>query len=69
MIGYSFAFTSDFQKALSAASAMIQILDKKSKIPADASAGLQLPNSVGSVTITDAEFSYPTRYWCSSRCE
>lgn len=61
MIGYSFAFTSDFQKALSAASAMIQILDKKSKIPADASAGLQLPNSIGSVTITDAEFSYPTR--------
>ena len=61
MIGYSFAFTADFQKAITAASKMIQILERKSKIGADPSAGLQLTDSMGNITISDAVFSYPTR--------
>ena len=61
MIGYSFAFTADFQKAITAASKMIQILERKSKIGADPSAGLDLTDSMGNITISDAVFSYPTR--------
>ena len=62
MIGYSFAFTADFQKAISAASKMIQIVDRKSAIDADPAAGLQLTDSVGNVSISNALFSYPNRY-------
>ena len=61
MIGYSFAFTADFQKAITAASNMIQILERKSKINADPSAGLQLTDSMGNISLSDAVFSYPTR--------
>ena len=61
MIGYSFAFTADFQKAITAASKMIQILERKSKIGADPLEGLELTDSMGNITISDAVFSYPTR--------
>ena len=61
MIGYSFAFTADFQKAITAAFKMIQILERKSKIGADPSSGLQLTDSMGNITVSDAVFSYPTR--------
>ena len=61
MIGYSFAFTADFQKAITAASNMIQILERKSKINADPSVGLQLTDSMGNISLSDAVFSYPTR--------
>ena len=61
MIGYSFAFTADFQKAITAAFKMIQILERKSKLGADPSSGLQLTDSMGNITVSDAVFSYPTR--------
>ena len=61
MIGYSFAFTADFQKAISAASRMIHIFERKSKVDANPSAGLKLVDEIGNISMKDAEFSYPTR--------
>ena len=62
MIGYSFAFTADFQKAISAASRMTYIFERKSKVDVHPSAGLKLVDNIGNINMNDAEFSYPTRY-------
>ena len=61
MIGYSFAFTADFQKALSAASRMIHIFERKSKVDTNPSAGLKLVDDIGNISMSDAVFAYPTR--------
>ena len=61
MIGYSFAFTADFQKAISAASRMTYIFERKSKVEVNPSAGLKLVDNIGNINMNDAEFSYPTR--------
>ena len=61
MIGYSFAFTADFQKAITAASRMLAILVRRPKMEAGAEVGLQLPENVGNVRLQDAKFSYPNR--------
>ena len=61
MIGYSFAFTADFQKALSAASRMIHIFERKSKVDTNPSAGLKLVDDIGNISMKDAVFAYPTR--------
>ena len=61
MIGYSFAFTGDFQKALSAASRMIHIFERKSKVDTNPSAGLKLVDDIGNISMNDAVFTYPTR--------
>ena len=61
MIGYSFAFTSDFQKAISAASRMISIFERHSKVDANMNEGIKLVDEIGNINMKDAEFSYPTR--------
>ena len=61
MIGYSFAFTSDFNKALIAASRVFQLLDRQPLIDGSNSAGLQVGVVGGKVVVKDVGFSYPSR--------
>ena len=61
MIGYSFAFVSDFNKAMVAAARVFQLLDRKPLIDANPSSGLKMDDVHGNVGVTDAEFHYPTR--------
>jgi len=60
MIGYSFAFTADFNKALVAASRIFSLLDRRPEIDANPATGLQV-NVSGNIDVTNAGFSYPTR--------
>jgi len=61
MVGYAFAFTADFNKALSAAARVFHLLDRKPLIDTNPTAGLKLNQVEGNVSLKDAEFSYPTR--------
>lgn len=61
MIGYSFAFVSDFNKAMVAAARVFQLLDRKPLIDANPSTGLKVNEVQGNVDVQDAEFHYPTR--------
>merc|ERR1719328_170049 len=61
MIGYSFAFVSDFNKAMVAAARVFQLLDRKPLIDANQDAGLKLDDVHGNVDVKEAEFHYPTR--------
>ena len=61
MVGYSFAFTADFNKAMVAAARVFQLLDRKPLIDTNPSAGLKLNQVDGNVKVKDAEFTYPTR--------
>ena len=61
MIGYAFAFVSDFNKALVAAARVFQLLDRKPLIDANPSSGLKMNDVNGNVDLKDAEFHYPTR--------
>merc|ERR1719150_827082 len=61
MIGYSFAFVSDFNKAMVAAARVFQLLDRKPLIDANPFSGLKMDDVHGNVGVTDAEFHYPTR--------
>ena len=61
MVGYSFAFTADFNKAMVAASRVFKLIDRKPQIDTNPTAGLKLDQIHGNVKIEDAEFTYPTR--------
>jgi len=61
MIGYSFAFVSDFNKAMVAAARVFHLLDRKPLIDANPSAGLKVNEVQGNVDVKEAEFHYPTR--------
>lgn len=61
MVGYSFAFVSDFNKAMIAAARVFQLLDRKPCIDTNPTVGLKLNEVEGNVAIKDAEFCYPTR--------
>ena len=61
MVGYSFAFVADFNKAMIAAARVFQLLDRKPLIDTNPAVGLKLNEVDGNVAIKDAEFSYPTR--------
>merc|ERR1711892_173759 len=61
MVGYSFAFVADFNKAMIAAARVFQLLDRKPLIDTNPAVGLKLNEVDGNVAIEDAEFSYPTR--------
>ena len=61
MVGYSFAFVADFNKAMIAAARVFQLLDRKPLIDTNPAVGLKLDEVEGNVDIKDAEFSYPTR--------
>jgi ATP-binding cassette subfamily B (MDR/TAP) protein 1 len=61
MIGYSFAFTADFNKALLAASRVFQLLDRRPQIDGSSAAGLQVEKVGGNVGVSEVGFSYPTR--------
>ncbi|XP_023344692.1 phosphatidylcholine translocator ABCB4 [Eurytemora carolleeae] len=61
MIGYSFAFTSDLQKAMMAAGRLSSIWARKSKIDVDSKEGVITAENMADITFTDVEFSYPTR--------
>ena len=61
MVGYSFAFTADFNKAMVAAARVFQLLDRKPLIDTNPSVGLKLNQVEGNVKLSDAEFTYPTR--------
>ena len=61
MIGYSFAFVSDFNKAMVAAARVFQLLDRKPLIDANPSTGLKVHEIQGNVDVKEAEFQYPTR--------
>merc|ERR1719402_1642011 len=61
MIGYSFAFTADANKALVAAGRVFLLIDRKPLIDVNPSAGLKTNSIDGNIDIKDAEFRYPTR--------
>merc|ERR1719483_1975780 len=61
MVGYSFAFVADFNKAMIAAARVFQLLDRKPLIDTNPAVGLKLNEVEGNVVLKDAEFSYPTR--------
>lgn len=61
MLGQAFAFSGDFNLAVSAASRVFHLLDRKAKIDANPSVGLKLGQVDGRVEVKEAEFSYPTR--------
>ena len=61
MVGYSFAFTADFNKAMVAAARVFQLLDRKPLIDTNPSAGLKLNQVGGNVKLKEAQFTYPTR--------
>jgi len=61
MVGYSFAFVADFNKAMVAAARVFQLLDRQPLIDTNPATGLKLAEVKGNVAIKDAEFSYPTR--------
>ena len=61
MIGYAFAFISDFNKAMVAAARVFHLLDRKPLIDANPSTGLKLEDINGNVDIKEARFHYPTR--------
>ena len=61
MIGYAFAFISDFNKAMVSAARVFHLLDRKPLIDANPSTGLKLDDINGNVDIKDARFHYPTR--------
>ena len=61
MVGYSFAFTADFNKALAAAARVFHLLDRKPLIDTNPAIGLKLNEVEGNVEVKDAEFTYPTR--------
>merc|ERR1712226_1247184 len=61
MVGYSFAFTADFNKALAAAARVFHLLDRKPLIDTNPAIGLKLNQVEGNVDLKDAEFTYPTR--------
>jgi len=61
MVGYSFAFVADFNKAMIAAARVFNLLDRKPLIDANSATGLKLDDVKGNVDLKEAEFSYPTR--------
>jgi len=61
MIGYSFALTADFNKAMVAAGRVFNLLDRKPLIDARPSTGLKLPSVEGNIDFKEADFFYPTR--------
>ena len=68
MVGYSFAFTADFNKAAVASARVFNLLDRKPLIDTSESAGLRLglagaaDDSVkGNIKLTNGKFHYPTR--------
>jgi len=62
MIGHTFALTADFNRALSAASRVFRLLDRRPRLAANPAAGLKLISPVqGRVDLDDVKFSYPTR--------
>ena len=61
MIGFTFAFVSDFNKAMVAAARVFHLLDRKPLIDANPSTGLKMNDVNGNVDVKDAEFHYPTR--------
>jgi len=61
MLGQAFAFSGDFNLAVSAASRVFHLLDRKAKIDANPSVGLKLGQVDGRVEVKEAQFSYPSR--------
>ena len=62
MIGYSFAFTADLNKALIAASRVFALLDRRPLIDGSSRAGLQVDKVGGNVVLQEVGFSYPSRF-------
>jgi len=61
MVGMSFSSLMDIQTLFLAAEKIFDVLDRKSKIDTNASAGLRLEVMKGNTDIIEGEFSYPTR--------
>ena len=61
MIGFTFAFVSDINKAMVAAARVFHLLDRKPLIDANPSTGLKMNDVNGNVDVKDAGFRYPTR--------
>jgi ATP-binding cassette, subfamily B (MDR/TAP), member 1 len=62
MIGHTFAFTADFNRAVAAAGRVFHLLDRRPQIEASTTAGLLLNSPItGRVELDKVEFSYPTR--------
>ncbi len=71
MIGYSFAFTADFNKALLAASRVFVLLDRKSLIDGSSRAGLQVDyfwNFFFMYVIQHFFICLPLRFHCVGGC-
>jgi ATP-binding cassette subfamily B (MDR/TAP) protein 1 len=68
MVGYSFAFTADFNKAAVAAARVFNLLDRKPLIDDGEGTGLRLglagdrdESVTGNIRLTGGQFHYPTR--------
>ena len=61
MIGFSFAFTSDFNRALVAGSRVMALLDRRPAIDSNPTAGLRLAQVGGNLRLAEAEFFYESR--------
>ena len=62
MIGHTFAFTADFNRATAAAARVFRLLERRPQIDASGGAGLLLNSSIkGQVGLEGIQFSYPTR--------
>ena len=62
MIGFSFAFTSDFNRAVVAGGRVMALLDRRPAIDGHPAAGLRLAGVAGNVALSEAEFFYESRY-------
>ena len=62
MIGFSFAFTSDFNRAAVAGGRIMGLLDRRPAIDSNPAAGVRLPKVAGNVGLADAGFFYESRY-------
>ena len=61
MIGFSFAFTSDFNRAAVAGGRIMGLLDRRPAIDSNPAAGVRLPKVAGNVGLADAGVFYESR--------
>jgi ATP-binding cassette subfamily B (MDR/TAP) protein 1 len=61
MIGFSFAFTSDFNRARVAGGRVMALIGRRPVIDCNPAAGLRLANVGGNIGLSEAQFFYESR--------
>ena len=61
MIGFSFAFTSDFNRGAVAGGRIMALLDRRPAIDSNPATGVCLPRVAGNLALANAEFFYELR--------